>query len=338
MSEITIDAIPGVSPAEASALAVLGLATSADLLNTNRAELVRQMPGLTLAKVIEWQAFSELAEIGEIAPAAAAALRAAGADGVSEFASWTLTRARAALPQESDEQIVAWQKDALRLSLLGVINGTICLANGNPVEAAEVTIDGRTVSTNVHGRFRMAYLALDRSFTVTVHHPNYGHKRTTGVRASRTAALVGVRFTLPGRPQVAKALSELVGDALPPVGSAPIATKAITGAPDPLDILLVVDRYPNGDARVASRFLDFADGRFVRRTYRIPVADLPPGLRDGDDLKRTATGWMRTRIPACKIAREVRVRAVRRMAKQGTLTPAKMDRIMKAMFRASSNS
>lgn len=334
---LPIRSIPGVSAAEARSLAALSLHSTDDLLRTNRAELVRRLPRLTLARVVAWQAFAALAEIRDITPAAVAALHGAGADGLSELAGWTPARAAAALPGESAEQIVAWQKDAVRLDHTGVLNGTVTLRDGTPVEHAEATVYGQTVVTDARGRFRVARLALDGRFAVTIHHPTLGHRLATGVQASRSSALIGRTFTLVGRPQAPKALSELRGDRLPPVGSAPITTKAVSAAPDPADILMVIDRYANGDARVASRFLDFEGGRFVRRTYRIPSTDLPAGVDAGDDVVQRGGVWTSAPHSARQVARAVRVRAVRRSLPPPPTSKAEARRQVRAVLQAMSD-
>jgi hypothetical protein len=160
---------------------------------------------------------------------------------------------------------------------------------------------------------------------VTIHRPDQGELIEPDVHAVRSAALTGRTFTLPGVPAAASDLTELAGDRLPPIGSAPITTAAQNAPPDPTDVLRVVQRYANGDARVASRFLDFAAGRFVRRTYRIAAADLPADLAPGDDLEHDAGGWQRRQVGARAIARRVRVRDVARTAKSGPLTPERID-------------
>lgn len=326
--------IPGVTEAEVSALAGLRLYTGDDLLRTNRAELQRRIPGVTLARILGWQAFAELALIEGISPTAAAALRAAGADGLGEFARWPLSRARTALPGESADQIAEWQKDAVRLSQTGVINGNVLLKDGTPVEAAEVSVGGGALRTDARGRFRAVRLPLGAKLTLTVHHPGLGHKLATNVPVTPARALIGQSFTLAGRPQKPRALSELRGQRLPPIGSAPITARAVAGAPDPADILMAIDSYAGGDMRLASRFLDFEAGRFVRRTYRMRQADLPIGLRPGDDIEWNGTLWALARYSAAEIGRKIRLRGVRQRLPKMPWSDAQMAAAMKALGRA----
>jgi hypothetical protein len=334
---VEIADIPGVGPAEAQALAALSLHTADDLLRAERVTLAARVPGLTVERIRRWQGWAELAEIRDLPPASATALQAAGADGVEEFAGWGLARARAALPGAGDEAIVGWITDAVRLVHTGVVNGEVCLRDGSPVDGAAVTVAGRPAVSDARGRFRVLRLALDRTVVVTVHHPALGYRLAPKVAVSRSSALLVRRFVLPGRPAQAPVLSELRGDRLPPVGAAPIAARAEDGAPDPSDILMVIGRHPNGDARAASRFLDFAGGRFLRRVYRIAAADLPAGLRDGDDLEWTGTIWAPARHTAREIARQVRLRALARRFPRAPRSQAELDRFARALARALSD-
>ena len=334
---IDIGDIPGVTRAEADSLAALTLHTTSDLLRTNRAELQRQLPALARTKVVGWQAFAALGEIDEITTEAVAALRRAGADGLAEFAGWSPSKVATAVPAATADQIAKWQKDAVRLLHTGVVNGTVTLRDGTPVEGAEVTIGGRTLPTDARGRFRSTRLALDGRFTVTVHHPLLGHRVTTGVRPSRSSALLGRAFVLVGRPQPARVLSQRSGDRLPPIGSAPITTRATSTPPPADEILLVLDRYRNNDARVASRFLDFVEGRFVRRTYRIPAGDLPAGLNAGDDLVVTGGTWVATHHSTGAISRRIRVTATRRKLRGSPTSVAEAECQMRLIASALSD-
>ncbi|MCX7646496.1 MAG: carboxypeptidase-like regulatory domain-containing protein [Rhodobacteraceae bacterium] len=329
--------IPGVGPAEAQALAAASVHSADDLLRSERTALARRAPGLAVERIRRWQGWAELAEIRDLPPAAATALQAAGADGVEEFAGWGLARARAALPGAGDEAILGWIRDAVRLVHTGVVNGEVRLRDGTPVAGAAVTVAGRPAVSDARGRFRVLRLALDRTVAVTVHHPALGYRLAPKVAVSRSSALVVHGFVLPGRPAQAPVLSELRGDRLPPVGAAPIAVRSEPGAPDPADILMVIDRHANGDARAASRFLDFAEGRFVRRVYRIAEAELPAGLSDGDDLEWTGTLWAPARFTARDIARQVRLRALQRRFPRAPRSAAELDRFVRALARALSD-
>jgi hypothetical protein len=332
-----ISALPGVTAAEVAALAALSLSTTDDLLRSNRSAVAAAVPGLSLARIIKWQAYAELTLIDGIGAAEVAALRAAGADGLGEFAAWAHSRAQAALAGVAADQVAEWQKDALRLTQTGVLNVTVRLKDGTPVAGAEVTVDARTLLTDARGRVRPTRLALDRAFTISVHHPTLGYKLAKGIRASRGSALVGQAFVLAGRRQAPKVLRQIAGDALPPVGTAPMTVKVTPGAPPDTDILMVINRYQGGDARAVSRFLDFEAGRFVRRSYRIKEDDLPAGLSDGDDIEWTGTLWALACYSAAEIARMVRLRAVHRRLPKPPLTAAQTEKAARAVLKALSD-
>jgi hypothetical protein len=332
-----IRSIPGIPAVEVTALSDVGLHTSEDLLRTERLALAARVPAFTLDRIKSLQSICELAQIRDISVAEAAALAVAGADSLDEFADWTIARVRAALPAASDETAAAYLKDAVRLSHTGVLNGNVRLKDGTPVEGASVTVGGAPAASDSMGRFRVLRLPLDRKVTVTVHHPTLGYVLRSGVPVLRSAALEGQAFVLSGRRQTPRVLREIDGDRLPPVGEAATATRAESGQPDPADILMVVDRYTNGDARCASRFLDFEGGRFVRRTYRIAGAALPAGVQSGDDLAWTGTFWALARYSAQEIAKRVRVRAVRRRFTAPPATEAEEIRRARAVIRAMSD-
>ncbi len=332
-----IASIPGIALSEVQFLAGLNLFTSDDLLRTHRSALAAKVPGLTVARVRTWQAWAELVQIRDLPEAVAGALLAAGADGVEEVAGWTLARARAALPGKDDEAILGWIRDAMRLTHTGVLNGNVRLADGTPVDSAAVTVAGRAAVSDARGRFRVIRLPLDQKPIVTVHHPALGYRLAQEIPVFRSSALVGQTFVLSGRPAKPKVLTELRGDKLPPIGGAPISTRVEPGGPDQTDILMVIDRHPNGDARAASRFLDFEAGRFVRRVYRMASGDLPAGLQDGDDLEWTGTGWARARYSGLQIARMVRLRAVYRRLPKPPLNAQQSERAARAILKALSD-
>ncbi len=292
------------------------------------------MPPLTIDRVMGWQAFAELAEIRDITPEAVTAFRAAGADGLSEFARWPLSRALAAFPSGPADEVAGWQRHAERLLHTGVLNGTVRLKNGTPVSDAEITLGGQKTTTDPRGRFRVVGLALDRRLALTIHHTALGHKLVLGVRPTRSSAVTGSSYTLVGRKQAPKKLSSMKGDRLPPLGSAPVATRAETGAPDPADILMVINRYANGDARAASRFLDFEAGRFLRRTYRIAENALPVGLQDGDDIEWTGSLWALARYASREIGAISRHRGALRKLPPEPWTEAQRLAALKALARA----
>jgi hypothetical protein len=329
-----IGSIPGIKTGELRAFAEANLSTTDDLLRIECSNLVRHFPAISLKRAVAWQSLAELLQLDGLDIEQATALQAEGANGLSEINAWPLARWKTALPRTNNEILLNWIKDAVRLTHTGVLNGNVRLKDGTPVESAEVTVAGITATTDVNGRFRVTRLALDRKVTVTVHHPTLGYRLTKGVPVSRATALIGQTFTLAGRKQSPKRLSVLTGDTLPPIGSAPIVVVSTPGLPDTADILRLINRYSNGDARAASQFFDFDGGRFVCRTYRIKVADLPAKAKDGDHLEWAGKKWVLKHYTAYDIERATRLRKLLGKQKKGPLSVAEAEAAMRAAAKA----
>ena len=330
----TIGSIPGIKTGELRAFAEANLATTDDLLRIECSNLARHYPALSLKKAVAWQGLAELLQLDGIDIAQAAALQAEGANGLTEINAWPLSRWKTALPRTNNEILLNWIKDAVRLTHTGVLNGNVRLKDGTPVESAEVTVAGVATTTDANGRFRVTRLALDRKVTVTVHHPTLGYRLTKGVPVSRATALVGQLFTLAGRKQSPKRLSVLNGDTLPPIGSAPIVAISTPGVPDTADILRLINRYSNGDARAASQFFDFDGGRFICRTYRIKVADLPARAKDGGHIEWNGKKWVLKNYTAYDIQRATRLRKLQGKQKKGPYSAAEAKTAMRAAAKA----
>ncbi|MFE6735436.1 DUF4332 domain-containing protein [Microbacterium sp. NPDC057650] len=329
-----IDDIPGISAGDRDGLAALGLHTTDDLLRTERNALMRRMPGLTREGILRWQAIAELVQIDGLSASDAGMLADAGVNGVDELRTWLPSRVLAAVPRIDSDTAAGWSIDAMRLSQTGVVNGNVRLRDSTPVEGAAVSIAGQTLLTDQRGRFRAVRLALGTKLTVEVHHPELGFTRVRNVVPHRSGALVATDVVLAGRPQMAKDLSELRGDTLPPLTSAPMTTRQVTDAPDARDVLVFVRTYANGDYQVASRFLDFSGGRFVRRTYRLPASVVTLVPRRGDDLVADGTRWRVTRLNRGQLGRRVAQFAVQRRFPSIPSTAAGQDAMAKAIARS----
>lgn len=331
-----IGSIPDVTSAQAQALAALGLFSTDDLLRIERGALAR-VTGFALTQVKGWQAVAELAQVRDLALSDAALLHAAGADSLDEVSRWTLARLRTALPHLDDEALLELARDVVRLRHTGVVNGTVRLRDGTPVEGAEVTVAGRPSVSDGRGRFRVTRLPLDRTVNVTVHHPASGYRLVTGVRVVRSGALEGCSVVLSGRPRTPPVLSERRGDRLPPLGGSAVTTRVEPTAPETDDLLVLLERHTDGSFGAVSRFLDFDGGRFVRRTYRLAAADLPTGARSGMGLAWSGSGWEAATHGSRDVARRVRLRrAARRLgAPPSDETEARAE--VRALLRAASD-
>lgn len=301
--------IPTVAAPQAQAMAALGLVTTDDLLRTERGALGRRLPQVTLAEVRRWQSIAELLQLETITVPEAAALHAAGADTIDELTAWTLARLRPALPDRDDESLLDLAKEAVRLRHTGVVNGNVRLADGSPVAGAEVTVAGREAVSDEHGRFRVIGLPIGGRVAVAATHAELGHKLLKAVPVRPQGALVATTIVLGGRPRAQRIYSQRRGDTLPPLASSVLTTRVEPTPPETDDLLLIVGHYATGEVKVVSEFLDFADGVFVRRIYRLPERAVPATAKVGDGLGWKQDAWVVRRHCAKAVARRIRVRS-----------------------------
>lgn len=314
---IAVADIPGVSPAQASAMAAVGVHLGSDLLRSDRQALVRAVAGVTLEEVRAWQGFARLLECDGMTPGIVQALLVAGFNTPAELAGARFSRVTAALagvvPALDADATVALMLAARTLDLTGVVNGTVVASGGRGLTGAAVHGGGQSLVSDARGRFRLTGLPLERPLTLIISHPTKREKTFLAVKAYPSAALIGKSFRLTGQPAPALRLSALAGDLLPPPGSAPFTTEAQTGAPPAGDVLRLVSLYANGDGRAVSMFPDFAQGRFILRTYRLPKVALPAGIALTDWLKQDSTGvWTRARASRRRLGRIQRLAAITR--------------------------
>ncbi len=339
---VDIAVLRGMTPAWDAGLRQLKFHTSADLLRANRTALVAAMPTLPLSQLRQWQAWAQLLEVEGAAPETCDALVAAGIGSLDELSSRRLTQLRTAVAGAgltlTDDALAALLQDAVRLKSMGVLNVNVAAPDGQPLAGAVGSCDGVRATSDARGRLRLVRLRLGVPLVLELTHPVLGVKRAGGLRAVPLSALQGVQVAFPRRRTLARPLSALRGDTLPALGSAPFTTAAQTGAPERRDVLRLIDRYSNGDARLASRFFDYADGHFVVRTYRMPQASLPAGLQAGDDVRHDGTHWVRGAVSAQRIEGLARLRAVRKTWRTAAgPDAAELDRYVKHLLDALSD-
>jgi len=326
MANIDVIDLSGVGPAVTQRMNELGLFTTADLLRANRRRLAEQVQGASLAQVRRWQAIAELLEVKGVTLRVAEGLHAAGVETLDELAGRPLSGLRAlldtmraqgvvqALP--SDDDLVAWMKDALLLRHTGTLNGTVIGADRSPLVGVTASCMGQRAESDARGRFRLRRLPLGRRLLVYLEHPAYAAKTVKTEPVAPAGVLVGERFKLTRKRAAVlpRVLSELEGDKLPALSSAPIRTRAQDGAPSPLDILRVVELLASGDVRVISRLFDYDGASFVVRSYRFERSDLPAVIEVGDHLHFTADRWKLVKMTPATIDRHRRwLRERRRM-------------------------
>lgn len=331
-----------MTPEWEAGLRALGFHTSADLLRANRRALVAALPTLTLPQLRQWQAYAQLLEIEGVAPEVCDVLANAGIGSLDELASRKLSQLQAIVAGAglamTDDGLTAILQDAVRLKSLGVLNVNVADADGNPLAGAKASCEGQQGTSDARGRLRFVRVRLGVPLTMELAHPLLGAKVARGLRAAPLTALQGITIAFPRRRAASRSLSALRGDTLPTLGSAPITTAAQAGPPGNNDVLRMVDQYTNGDARMASRFFDYSDGRFIVRTYRVPQALLPAGLQQGDDILHDGSHWLKKHVSARKIARLQRLRSIKRPWPNTSVpTPAQLDKYVKQVLAAASD-
>lgn len=333
-----LSVLPGITPALRESLNAVGLHATSDLLRTNPPGLTARLPVVTVAQLRVWVTICRFVEIDGVTPAMAISLQAAGIDTLAELSKRTLAQLRAALSPlpaiPDDEALVRLLLEARRFDLTGVVNGTVVGSSGAPIAGAAVAGGGEAAVTDARGRFRLVGLRLGRPVAVTITNPGKAVRTFPSVAVHPSAALVGRSFRLPARSSAPTRLSALRGDTLPALGSAPVTTAAQSGAPTSDDLLVVVGFHANGDARAASLFLDFADGRFVVRTYRLPAAALPAGTATKHRLAPSAGGFVRARASARRVARQTRIRGIVKGVAGRAASPALVDKIAPRLLAA----
>ncbi len=303
--------LPGIDPVAVSMLQSLTVVTTADLLRANTGRVLAAVAGIDQAILRRWIGFAELLDVEEITPAIASAAQASGAESLDTFVSRPLATLRSiaanAAASVSDDALIGLVRDALCVSLGSVLNGTLIHASGAPAAGIPIAAAGRRMTTDAHGRFRMVALAPNPLSVVAFPAPGRV-KRFDRVRVAHYSAREGQILKLPARLSRSRTLSQLRGESLPPLGSAPISARVQTTAPQSHDVLQVVERMASGDWRLVSRYLDFADDRFVARIYRIAPAELPSGIAIGDEVSGGPGAYLPVKL--CKAGRELRARLI----------------------------
>jgi hypothetical protein len=304
MAAVPVIDLSGVGPALSARLNELGLFTTDDLLRTERGRLAALVDGASIPQIRRWQAISGLLQIDGITVPLAEAIYAQGIETLDELGLRSLSTLRDALETvhaagavasvPSDDELVTWMKDATVLRLSGTLNGTVTGAKDKPLAGVAVSCMAKHAETDARGRFRLTRLPLGRALAVHLEHPDYNAKTFETRQIAPAGVLVGARFRLTKRKANAPAprpLSELQGDVLPALSGAPIGLRVQTDPPSQRDVLRLVERMANGDARLVSRLLDYAAGVFTVREYRFKAASVPSGAKVRDHLRFVNGEW-----------------------------------------------
>lgn len=351
MGAVKIEDLDGVSKKLAAQFKVSGLYTSEDLLRTERRRLANEVSGASILLVRRWQAVAELLEVHGFNLALAEGLYANGVESLGEIASRPLGGLRAlvekmrsdglAVPKPSDDELVGWIKDAVLLLHTGTINGTVVGPKGSPVRGVVVECMGRKAQSDARGRFRLRRLPLGKRVLMHLAHTKYIEKTVEAHHVVPPGVLVGELFRLTRRKSGTGSpimLSELHGDVLPPLGSAPIVSRVQAGAPSTEDLLRVVEFPKSGGVRVVSRFFDFDGKAFVVRVYRIAAAKIHGRAAVGVHLLFKGGKWHPNKFGSAEVVkyRQKRreQRSWRRLPKNPTA--ADIDRALRDWYAARS--
>jgi Domain of unknown function (DUF4332) len=303
MAAVDVIDLAGIGPVLADRLNDLGIFTTSDLLRAERRRLAEAVDGVTVEQLRRWQAVSEFLEVEGLPLAVAEQLYERQVESVDELSSRSLSALRALVDamrndgdiaeSPSDDELVAWMRDATCLRYTGTLNGTVTGANKSPIAGVAVSCLDQQTETDARGRFRLRRLPLDRALIVRLEHD--GHRpKAEASRAVPPGFVSGQQFRLARKlshTQSERVLSELDGDVLPPREGAPIRARAQTGAPSERDLLRVTELTDDGGARVASRLFDYDNGIFIVRTYRLTSSSLQPGFRLRDHLRAGSGRW-----------------------------------------------
>lgn len=324
MTIVDVSQVPGLTSVQAQALNAKGIFTTSDLLRYKRAQLVAASNG-SLSDVRKWQSFAALLEIEGLTPASVETLLVAGVDRFDELAQKGLATLRTLLAGVTspldDEAIVKILLDARKLQFTGILNGVVVTTGDVPLADATVHCGGETAVTDLRGRFRLIGLRLGIPHTLTIAHALKKQKIFTKVQVLPPSTVFAQKFKLIGKPAAITRLSLLNGDVLPPFGTAPMTVEHRNEPLSPADRYALSERYANGDGKVGSLFVDFDNGRFIVRTYRVKKGDLPAGAQTGDRMLLENGALVVTRITGGKIGRLSRTRAVRQKYAQKVMTP-----------------
>lgn len=340
MTRVDVGQVPGMSSVQAQGLNANRIFTTSDLLRNKRATIV-SASGASLAAVRKWQSFSALLEIEGLTPALVETLMAAGVDGIDEYAKKPLATLRtvlaAATPALDDEAILKTLLDARKLQFTGVLNGLVVTTNDVPLENATVQCGGETALSDARGRFRMVGLRLGIAHTLTISHAAKKQKIFKTVQVLPPGSVFAQKFKLTGKPAATTRLSLLKGDVLPPFGTAPMSMEQRSEPLSPADRYVFSERYANGDAKVGSLFVDFDNGKFIVRTYRVKKADLPAGAQIGDRMLLENGALTVKKITGGKIGRLSRTEAVRQKYAGKVMTRELISKLAKDVAKALSD-
>jgi hypothetical protein len=288
-----VSAIEGIGPAAERALEGTGVHTVADLLRATLGQLHNAVRALaSLEEVRAWRQMALLLDVAAVTPQWAEALVHAEVfvddlphRSLSELlAMFAAARADGLIPNEpTPDQAAAMQRDAAVLGLTGSMSGVVQIEDGTPVKGAKLSIGTQTAESDALGRFRLLRIPLGRRPVLRVEHPDYAPLVVENPPLRRRFdALGSTTFTLADSVAASgPRLAEVWGDRLPTPSGVHIREHRVTLEElEPNDLLLVVELYTSApDAKLSSRLKVWQDGEILVPTVRLPLAQLPAGVK-----------------------------------------------------------
>jgi hypothetical protein len=298
-----VTVIEGIGPALAARLRPAGVSSVLDLLRVSPTLLASLLGGPNAQeRILRWRAMATLMQVEEIGPQWAEALVRGGVPTLDALASRGVSQLSALFQAAVQQNIIptapdvdtlgAMKADAAILTHTGSLSGRVTEPEGEPLAGAAVQLGYLRESTGESGRFRLLRIPLHWRAPLLITCPGF---QTVGIEQPAIQGdaghLLQQPFTLepvagddsPPDP----ILSQLAGDTLPEIRGQPVRAERI----DPPELqendLLILQRFfqRTPDVELSSRLRDYQAGRIRVRTYKLPVAGLPPGASVGDHFR-----------------------------------------------------
>lgn len=311
-----VGAIEGIGEALAARLQLYDVIDTNDLLLSTASNFHAMVADTSSLEIVtQWRRMAALLQVEGVDPQIAEALVYGGIRTVEELA-WkdraTLTSifATAAganrLPASpTDDQILCIVRDATLINSTGFIAGVVLDEAGSSAPGATVRYGSVSATTNERGRFRLLRIPLGRLSALYIDAGDAGIFSESEPRIavdnetiSEQAFQCGVTAT------PLEDLDEFNGDTLPPFNGPPITTDHKEDAfPRDGDLLYIQRFYDDGThAKLVSWLRAFVNGRFVVRTYKVELTNLPGESAVSDIIRSTAGELKKTRIRRTRVA------------------------------------
>jgi hypothetical protein len=289
--------IEGIGPATASKLESIGVYTVDDLLRGSEQDIHAGVHDVaSVENVRAWRQMAQLLQVRGMTNQWAEAAQGAGIDKLSAlhtksvdelsaiFAASLASGTISDVPSASTSFEVL--HDALELDLTGILVGAIVNAQSEAIPDATVRVGIQSVKTDGRGRFRLTRIPLGHSYrlivsgetfrTLEVENPPIVVNEDRLDKATYTLARRAANEPIPF-------LDQFDGDVLPRLTAHTMRTvRQEAGTLREGDVFVLHKFYKRTpDVLLASMFWAYQEGKFLVRTSKVAVSDLPsdPGIR-----------------------------------------------------------